>query len=155
MSDQCELVELISQASLSIRLRTAAQDLAQVFGKGYGEMARYLGEIGVQPAGPPFAVYYNMDLDDLDVEFGFPLANSVEGKDAMRTSETPGGTAASCLHVGPYADVEPAYNALFQWIQDHGYEPTGIAYEQYLNDPEQTPAERLQTQIFLLVRATR
>ena len=155
MSFKCELVELAPQTALSIRMRTAAQDLPQVFGKGYGEIAQYLGELQAQPAGPPFAIYYNMDMQDLDVEFGFPISTSLTGRDNIHASETPSGKSASCLHIGPYSDVEPAYNALSQWIKDSGYEATGVAYEVYLNDPDQTPPEELETRIYLLIRTSR
>jgi len=155
MSFKCELMELASQPALSIRLRTAAQDLPQVFGKGYGEIAQYLGELQEQAAGPPFAIYYNMDMQDLDVEFGFPVSTSLTGMGNIDASETPGGKSASCLHIGPYSDVEPTYNALFQWIKDNGYEATGVAYEMYLNDPEQTPPEKIETQIHLLIGTAR
>ena len=86
MSFKCELVELAPQPALSIRMRAAAQDLSQIFGKGYGEIAQYLGELQAQPAGPPFAIYYNMDLQDLDVEFGFPVSTNLTGRDNIHSS---------------------------------------------------------------------
>jgi len=153
MSINCELKKLASQPTLSIRLKTAAQDLPQVFGKGYGEIAQYLGELQEQPAGPPFAIYYNMDMQNLDVEFGFPISKNLDGRGDIHTSETPSGESVSCVHVGPYNEVEPTYNTLFQWIKENGYEATGATYEVYLNDPDETPPEKLETQIFLLVRA--
>ena len=59
----------------------------------------------------------------------------------------PGGKMATCLHVGPYKTVEPAYNALIEYIAQNKYESTGVAYEFNLNDPGETPEEELQTQI--------
>lgn len=155
MSFKCELTNLVPQSALSIRLRTTAQELPQVFGKGYGEIAQYLGELQEQPGGSPFAIYYNMDMQNLDVEFGFPVSKNLNGRGDIQASETPSGESASCVHVGPYNDVEAAYNALFQWIKDNGYEPTGVTYEVYLNDPDETPPEKLETEIFLLIRTAR
>ena len=43
--------------------------------------------------------------------------------------------------------VSPAYEALSAWIEENGYEPTGVAYEFYLNDPGEVPPEELMTQI--------
>ena len=151
MSFKCELVELSSQLAMSIRTRTTVQDLPQLFANGLGAIAQYLGELNEQPAGPPFAIYYNMDMQDLDVEIGFPVSITHPGRSNIQASETPSGKSAACLHVGPYSDVEPTYNALFQWIKDNGYEATGVAYEIYLNDPDETPPEKLETQIYLPV----
>jgi len=147
MSYKCEVKEQSAQPALSIRTRTAVQDLAQVLGEAYGAMAQYLGELGEQPAGPPFTAYYNMDMQDLDVEIGFPVYKRLPGKDDIKASEIPGGKAATCLHTGPYSEIAPAYNALSEWIKDNGYEVTGVAYEVYLDDPAQTPPQELRTQI--------
>jgi effector-binding domain-containing protein len=88
-----------------------------------------------------------MDMQDLDVEIGFPVSGSLPGKGEIQPGEIPGGKAATCLHVGPYTEVGPAYEALMQWIMENGFEATGVAYEMHLNDPAQTPPEELKTQI--------
>ena len=106
-----------------------------------------MGELQEQFAGPPFTAYYNMDMQDLDVEIGFPVPKKLPDKGTIKAGEIPAGKVATCLYTGPYNEMEPAYNALHQWTQDNGYKLTGIAYEIYLNDPEQTPPEQLQTQI--------
>ena len=147
MSYKCKVKEQPTQATLAIRTRVSVQDLPQVLGKAYGAIAQYLGESGEQPAGPPFAAYYNMDMQALDVEIGFPVSRKLSGKGDIQAGEIPGGKVATCLYTGPYSDIEPAYNALSQWMKENGYEATGIAYEMYLNDPGQTPPQELQTQI--------
>lgn len=147
MSYKCELKELPTQPTLAIRTRTAVQDLSQVMGEAYGSVAHYLGELGEYPAGPPFAAYYNMDMQDLDVEIGFPVARELASRGNIQAGEIAGGKAATCLYTGPYEDIEQPYEALSQWIEENAYEPTGVAYEMYLNDPQETPPEELQTQI--------
>ena len=150
----CELTELPNQAILSVRRRTPVQSLPQVIGEAYQSIARYLAKLGEQPSGPPFAAYYNMDIQDLDVELGFTVTESIPGDNDITSSKLPGGKAAKAVHLGPYCDVEPTYDALMQWIKDHGYEWTGVAYEFYINDPNDTPAAELQTEIFLPLRNT-
>jgi hypothetical protein len=84
MSYHSEVKEQPTQKTLSIRTRAAVQDLPQVFGAGYGKIGQYLGELGEQPSGPPFAAYYNMDMDNLDVELGFPVARQLPGQDEIK-----------------------------------------------------------------------
>jgi effector-binding domain-containing protein len=86
-------------------------------------------------------------MRDLDVEIGFPVSGSLPGKGEIQPGEIPGGQAATTLHVGSYEELGPAYEALAQWIDDNGYEAIGVAYEMYLTDPAETPAEELKTQI--------
>jgi effector-binding domain-containing protein len=116
-------------------------------GKVYATIAQYLGQLGEQPSGPPFVVYYNMDMQNLDVEIGFPVAKRLTGQGEIKTGELPSGTVATCLHVGPYSDIGSAYEALTHWVNEHGYTPTGVAYEVYLNDPAITRPEELRTQV--------
>jgi len=118
-----------------------------MLGETYGAVAQYLGELGEYPAGPPYAAYYNDDMENLDIEAGFPVARELEGRGDIEAGEMPGGKAATCMHIGPYDDIEAAYNAMSKWIKEHGLEPTGVAYEMYLNDPDEVPPEELQTQI--------
>ena len=153
MSYQFEVKEQPAQKTLSIRTRAAVQDLPQVFGDGYGAIAQYLGELGEQPIGPPFAAYYNMDMDNLDVELGFPVARPLPGQAKIKAGEIPGGQVATCLYTGPYSDIEPAYNDLMKWMEDNGYASTGVCYELYLNDPAETPPAELQTQIIFPLKS--
>ncbi len=147
MAYECEVKEQSPQHTLYIRTRTSVQELPQVLGQAYGEIAQYLERLGEQPAGPPFAAYYNMDMQNLDVEIGFPVSKKIAAKDNVQAGELPAGKVATCIHIGPYSDITPAYTALSEWIKANGYEATGVAYEMYLNDPSQTPPQELMTQI--------
>lgn len=147
MSYPCEAKEQPAQPTLTIRTRTPVQQMGTVLGESYGAIAQYLGELGECPAGPPFAAYYNEDMQDLDVEIGFPVARELPGRGDIQPSEIPGGRVATCLYTGPFTGIGQAYETLARWMAEHGHEPTGVAYEVYLSDPDETPAEELQTQI--------
>jgi effector-binding domain-containing protein len=147
MTYNCELVEQSPQPTLSIRTTTTIKELPQELGKAYGAIGQYLGQLGEQPAGAPYAAYFNWDTKDFDVEIGFPVSGTFPEKDDIKSSEIPGGKLARCLYTGPYNKIEPAYNALTAWVKENGYEATGVAYEFYLNDPGETPQEELMTQI--------
>lgn len=149
MSYKCEIKVQPPQPVLSIRTRTAVQELPKVLGEAYQSIADVLCKLEEQPAGPPFAAYYNMDMQDLDVEAGFPVTKKLDGEDKVQASEIPGGKAATTLHTGPYSDIEPAYKALSKWIEENEYKVTGVVYEFYLNDPDTTPPEELQTRILM------
>jgi len=117
-------------------------------------MAQYLAGLGEQPVGPPFVAYYNMDMEDLDIEVGLTVSKHVAGKDRIQASELPEGKIATCVHTGPYGEVGPAYAALSAWMEANGHVPTGVAYEFYLNDPSETPPEELMTQVVFPLRTS-
>lgn len=147
MSYPCEIKEQAAQPSLTIRTRADAQELPQVLGRCYASLYTYLEQIGQPPAGPPYIAYYNMDMQDLDLEVGVPVAKELPGNGEIQPAALPGGTVATCLYTGSYKELGVAYNTLTRFIEDHHRQAAGPAYEIYLNDPSDTPPEQLQTLI--------
>jgi effector-binding domain-containing protein len=147
MEYKCEVLEKTPQPTVSIRTRTSVQDLPQVMGTTYARLGAYLGELGECPAGAPFAAYYNMDMQDLDVEIGLPVVRRLPSSGDIQAGEIPGGKFAGCQYNGPYQDIGPAYEALSQFVHQNGRQPSGVAYEYYLNDPAETKPEELMTYI--------
>ena len=80
------------------------------------------------------------------------MAKKLPGEGDIQAGEIPGGMAATCMHIGPYDKITAAYEALGQWMQSNGRQGTGVCYEIYLNDPQQTPPEQLQTQILFPIK---
>jgi effector-binding domain-containing protein len=142
-----ELSDQQAQPVLSMRATTSVANLPHILGKAYGAIINYLNEIGEKPVEAAFAAYYNMDMENLDVEMGFPVARQIAGKGDIKAGEIPAGKRVSCLYKGPYSGVEPVYEAMMQWINENGYTPSGIAYEFYYNAPDEVPENELLTKI--------
>lgn len=151
MNYDFEITEQKEQPVLSVRTRTSAGSLSQACGKAYGAVYQALGEQGQSPAGIPFVAYYNMDMADLDVEIGVPVAKPIPGRGEVIQSVIPAGKQASCVYKGPYGQIGPAYDALGAWITEQGATPTGVCYEFYLNEPGAVPEEELLTKIVFLL----
>lgn len=137
------LFKLSQQPTLSIRTRSAVQDLPRVIGESYGKIIEHLRSMDEFVSDIPFVAYLNMDMQDLDVEIGFPVAGPLPGGDEVRSSTLPGGLAIACLYRGPYRDMAPTYDEMIRWIQAAGFIPTGFAYESYYNGPEFSESELL------------
>ena len=148
----CELKKVAAQPVVTIRTRTASWELQKFFGQAYGEIFEYLEQIGVQPTGSPFAAYHNGDMEDLDIEAGVPIAKIVSGKGRITSHEIEAGYQLTTIHVGPYSEIEPAYETLMEFAKEKKLVPTGIAYEFYLNNPMETEEEDLQTEIAFPLR---
>lgn len=146
------LKELEAQPVLSIRKVTAVGELPQEIGKAYCNIAHYLDEIGEQPAEAPYTAYYNLDMEHLDVEMGFPVSRQLTGRGEIKAGVIPAGKYAECLYKGLYSDMVPAYDAMNKWIAENGFEATGTAYEIYYNSPEEVPESELLTKIMLPVK---
>jgi effector-binding domain-containing protein len=148
----CEIKEQPARHTLSIRFRSPVQDLPKHFGRVYGAILEYLGALGEPHTGAAFAAYYNLDMQNLDIEAGFPVSKPLAGKGEIRSGEIPGGMVAICHYTGPYDGVGPACEELTEFIQERGYAISGVCYEWYLNGPD-VPPQELKTDIIFPVTA--
>jgi effector-binding domain-containing protein len=147
MPYEIKLLDLPDQPILGMRAIMPVDKLPEFFGKAYAGIMAYLGEMGEYPAGMPFAAYFCLDMDAIDVEAGFPVARNFEGRGEIKSRIIPAGKYANTLHVGSYDSVKAAYDSLVQWANENGFEPSGISYEYYLNDPSSDPAIIPETEV--------
>ncbi len=152
MTLKIELNEQNAQPVLSIRTRTTLEELPALIGESYMKIMSYLNELGEQPANAPFTAYYNLDMQDLDVEMGFPVAKLLTEKDEIKAGEIPQGKVVSTMYKGPYTDMEQPYNEMSEWIAQNGYEPAGVCYEYYFNSPADVPESELLTKIVMPIK---
>lgn len=122
-----------------MRATLAVADLPAWLGTAFGRTAAALGRQGAGPAGPPFARFHRLADDRFEVEAGFPAVRAVDDDGDVVGATLPGGPAAVTVHVGPYDEMEPTYEAIATWIADHGFEPVGDSWEVYLSDPQSQP----------------
>ena len=106
---------------------------------------------GAYPGSGPVVCFHNVDLEALDVEIGFRVAQPIEAAGMVQATVIPLQTVAITIDRGPYEQQDPTLEALMSWIPEHGYEAAGGIYYHYLNDEEQPESEYL-TEMFIPVR---
>jgi effector-binding domain-containing protein len=151
VDNRIELIETAEQPVLSVKKVTSVTNLPQEIGSAYHKIMDYLAELGEQPVDVPFTAYYNMDMEKLEVEMGFPVGKKMAGKGEVISNIIPAGKKVTCLYKGPYKDMVPTYEAINKFITDNGYKPTGVVYEYYFNSPMEVPESDLLTRIVFLV----
>ncbi len=151
MENKIELIETAEQPVLSVKKVTSVTNLPQEIGSAYHTIMDYLAELGEQPVDVPFTAYYNMDMENLEVEMGFPVGKKIAGKGEVISNVIPAGKKVTCLYKGPYKDMVPTYEAINKFITDNGYKPTGVVYEYYFNSPMEVSESDLLTKIVFLV----
>lgn len=152
MSYLLQIVETEEQPVLSVRTTTSIRDMPDVVGRVYGSIANHVAQKGERLIGPAFIAYYNMDMENLIVEIGFPIARKIEGKDEIALRSIPAGKKATGFHKGPYGEMGPVYEMLTKFVSERGYEPTGVVYEYYYNSPNEVSESELLTKIEFLLK---
>ena len=147
MEYEIKLLDLPAQPVLVMRAVLPVEKLPEFFGKAFGGVMAYLAEIGEAPTGMPFGAYYNLDMSALEVEAGFPVAHKLPDKGEVICKEIPAGKFISTVHRGAYDTMVPAYEAMTEWAKAKHLEPSGVAYEYYLNDPNADPSIVAETEV--------
>ncbi len=147
MESLIEIIETTEQPVLSIKTVTSVDKLPIIIGESYHKIGGYLGELGQAPVDVPFVAYYNMDMENLQVELGFPVAEGLHGKDNIEKSSIPAGKKVTCIHKGPYSEMNKTYDMISKYLMENDLQPIGIVYEYYYNSPEDVPESELLTRI--------
>ena len=148
-----ELTQQAEQFTLHVRLKTSVAGLNEAFDKNFALIESYLSEIGEQPAAAPYAAYYNHDMQDLDVEMGFPVAKALPGRDEIKAGIIPAFEQAVCgIHKGSYNSLDETYGQIYQYIADNNFEISGAHYDFYISNPDNTSENELITRIAIPVK---
>jgi effector-binding domain-containing protein len=138
-----EVLKKREQPTLFIRTKARVEDLPMLIGENYGKMETYLEELGEYLSEVPYVAYHNMDMQNLDVEIGFPVCKALAGRGEIQAGFIPAGKGVFCMYRGPYHEMEPVYNEMAKWIEENNYKPVGAVYEHYYNDPSFPESEML------------
>jgi effector-binding domain-containing protein len=135
-----------------VRRQARASELSRVVPECCGLV---WNEIRAQQAsgGRHVAVYWNADIR---LEVGVELTGAFEERHGVVRSATPAGLVASATHLGPYAGLGAAHDAVKLWCAEHGHRLAGPKWEVYghwLPEWNRDPS-RIRTDIsYLLVSA--
>ena len=138
-----EILQKREQPTLFIRTKTKAENLPSLIGESYGKMEAYLKEIGEYMSEVPYVAYYNMDMQNLDVEIGFPVDKPLSGTEEIKAGSIPAGKVAFCMYRGAYSEIEATYDEMAKWMRNSNYNPVGTVYEHYYNGPGFPESEML------------
>jgi effector-binding domain-containing protein len=150
MTQICELFNIPETHTLTIRTTTRVENLPQLIGHSYGAIMQYMAEVKEPVEREPFVIYYNLDMENLDVELGFPVSRKFPAHGEIKPSGLPAGPAARTTFTGPYEKMAPTYEELGRFVTDNGREATGISIEYYLTGPETSPEQQITRIVFPL-----
>lgn len=131
MSYEVSVIEREPGFAAVITERHTVEEIAEMFPRVFGAIMEVVPASDL--VGPPLALY-DMDGDAFVVSAGFPVREPIKPVGDVHSIELPGGQAAQTMHVGPYAAVEAAYQAVEAWFGTNGWRPAGPPWETYLDE---------------------
>ncbi|MER6982917.1 MerR family transcriptional regulator [Streptomyces carpinensis] len=116
-----------------------------------GRLMPVLGKGGIV-WDPRLWALYPLDLEErMEIAVGVQTPQG-EGTPGLEFEALPGGPVAETVHVGPYAQLPLAYNALFAAVHERGLRPQAPVRETYLVGPTEAPQEELMTRLIVPVQ---
>jgi effector-binding domain-containing protein len=133
---------------LAVRRFAARPDqIGARIGEAFGAVYQYLGRHGLQPLGPPIGCYEMGSGTPFEVRAGCVVPAPIEGEGDVEPYFLPGGPALVTEHVGTYAELPKAYEALEAHAREFGQElDPNVMWEEYLTGPE-VPPDQMRTVI--------
>jgi len=141
---------------------TDPQAIGEVMGRTFGKLGAFLQEHSLTPVGPPRAIYTDYGEDGVKFIVVFPIAEPpatapTEGDEGY-VGALAGTKAMRFTHRGPYPNLMATYGRITEFLKTRGliqseadwakYMPM---WEEYVNDPDNTPEAELLTYIYLPV----
>ena len=128
-------------------------NFAEFLGASFAALAGVAERLGVEPAGPPGALFPPEILDDNAelVEAFLPLGAPValpDDRGGVRLGELPATTVAVAVHVGRYETMGDTYRHLGAWVARHATPTDERVREVYeVSYDETQDPERFRTEI--------
>jgi effector-binding domain-containing protein len=107
---------------------------------------------GLEPAGPPFALFYDdpgrVPVEQLRSRACVPVGGRVDTGSALSFDVLPSTTVVYAFAVGPYPEVPRAYPGLYAFMEAGGWVESGPIRETYLISPAEVASfDELVTEI--------
>jgi AraC family transcriptional regulator len=144
--NEVKVMTTMPQMAIAIRERVKMGEIPQAMGAIFQELTPVLQK-EVRCVGPPFAYYHSWSDDETDMEVGFPISGEGITKGRIKPFQLPAVKAAVAMHLGPYDKLMDTYNEILEWMKANGKRPAGHMWEEYLNSPDEVPADKLMTRL--------
>jgi effector-binding domain-containing protein len=145
-----EIINKESEIAVAIKFEAVKfTQMADVMVKGYQKLFDYVTKCGKQIAGVPYCKYTNGSENYMkwDIELGIPVSEPLPEQGEIYMSKTCEGKALTAMHKGAYKDIEKTYAPMMQYLAENKLESTGIYYDYYLSNPDNTPESELLTKV--------
>lgn len=138
-----------------VRTRTTFAEIPTFMGSAFEKVATLLGPRGLLGQGPAIGRYTEMDMTtgEVVVAAGFVVPQPIEGDGTVVPDETPAVEVATTTHLGTYAKISDAYDAIAKAMALQGRElDETTMWEEYWSPPG-TPDDQTRTVVYCPLKA--
>jgi effector-binding domain-containing protein len=144
----------VSSEAILYMAQTTANDTAAIsegYARAYAAIQQIMKQQGLRPAGAPMAIDGAMTATQFTFEAALPVDREVINIPAdapVKFKRTTATQALKIIHTGSYNTLSESYAKFAAYLAAHGYQPAGHTFSRYIDDPAQTAADALRTEIY-------
>jgi effector-binding domain-containing protein/uncharacterized protein YndB with AHSA1/START domain len=132
--------------------------IGQAYADGFGKIGKVMSKNKFIPAGAPLGIDREASASSYSFDAGIPIAAAAGGglpnetpanSDGVKLAQSASGKALKTTHVGDYAKLPASYDKLRAFMAAHGYQAEGAPSYWFVDDPGNTPQEKVRTEIYV------
>jgi effector-binding domain-containing protein len=146
-------VQLAAAPLLVVTETVPLDGIAKAYADGFTQIAKFMAKNKLHQAGAPLGIEDEMTSGSYKFEAGIPVdRGDVLSADAVRVVQSYAGKALKTTHVGAYEGLSKTHDQMLAFMAVHGYTANGPIISSFVDDPGNTPVEKLRTEMFAPVQ---
>lgn len=130
-----------------------SKSIEKKLNSAYLELLSFFKKNKLEDPTAPIAITKSHDNNKWHFDAAFKTQDtSHKTSGRIQKGELKGSKLLKCVYIGSYSEGHTAYKQIHNYMKVKGYVPDGRAWEEYVNDPRNTPQEKLITHIYYPVK---
>jgi effector-binding domain-containing protein len=144
-----EPVDLKAMPILAVAESTTPDGIAKAYTDGFGQIMKFMTKNKLHQAGPVMGIGGELSGSNFNFDAAIPVdRGDTLSADGVRSVPSYAGKALKTTHVGAYEGLSKTYAQMHAYIAAHGYTAKGPLISSYVDDPGNTPADKLRTEVY-------
>jgi effector-binding domain-containing protein len=142
-------VQLAATPILVVTETAPLEGIAKAYTDGFAQIVKFMAKNKLHQAGAPLGIDGEMTPVSYQFDAGIPVdRGDVVSAEGVRVAQSYAGKALKTTHIGAYDGLSKTHARLLAYIAAHGYTPKGATFSWYVDDPGNTPVEKLRTEMY-------